>query len=1518
MNLQVIKNRIQKVLAYSLAGFLFLLITVFLILQMPPVQNAIVGRILRNFSNVSGFTSQIDNFRLLWFDRLELGGLSVTDPEGNRMLSAGSVLINFNLAELLNQRDINVDAIVLDSAEVHFSRLALSDTTSDLNINIFISELNKLSRGEGDGRNPRVNIGEAILANSVFTYSDPFRDSIAHGFDYNHFTLNVEEGQIQNFLATGDTVQFDVRTLLLKDQKTGFPIHQLSTSFRISQSSMEFNGLYLKAGQSFIADTVAFAYDSQRDLRDFVNRVRIHARLDSTIIHPRDLAIFAPGTEAIESPLRFSGTVDGRIRKFMVRDMDARINNTRLAGTLDLDGLPEVNETFIILNVNNSYLNFEDLRWLFSEEAMQRLRPFGRIAMNGQFLGYPTDFVAHGAFSTPLGRISSDINFKINEDDIDKSEYSGKLRMDNFDLGRYLGDTVLFQQVSLDGNLDGSGLTLETAAFSLNGTISSLGFKGYTYHNIVSDAKFASQFFSGAMTIDDPNLRFTAQGSVDLRQNRNIIKVQATLDTAALRAINLSNRDVYLRSKMDVDIRGLELDSLVGTVDLHDFHINVDGEQMDLTKVHLYSEKEGRQRFVKLETTLFDALIEGDYQFSDLARDIDRLVHEMAMNVRNQDAEIRKYYAARRPVPPSYRATFDVDIKDVGPLSDLLALDLALSKNTRVEGSFTSGYTTIFRAFSHIDTIDYRGHRLLDSEAELTVSKIANSTNVLALAFLNSAQQQFRSGLATENLVTEGVWDRRHIDFRIDAEQISRGNYMQLEGAIDFMVDSTRIKFHPSPIHVLNRNWHIEPENEIVVRGREVDIRNLTVLNRDQFVRIDGKVSEDSTQVLDLEVGNLDLSFLDLVTNKTFKGSLDAEVQLSNYYRSLSVENEISIDSLTVNDFLVGDVKGNTLYDPEKSRFNMVLSVDRHNERIVALYGTYTPSNKQPLDLEANLDQANLKILEPFLQEILSDLNGTVTGRFAITGTLRDPEIRGEGTVADGQIRVNYTQALYNFTGIVGLRPEEIYFRDIQLTDVYRNKGTLTGKITHHNFYRMAVDLRATFSDFMVLNTTPRDNSLFYGQGFATGEVRFTGPVWNMTITSLARTEKNTRIFIPIGGTEVAEKQDFINFVSLQDTLVVNLDGKSHADPVTITGVNLELFLDVTPDAYCEIIFDIRSGDIIRGRGNGDLKLQLDTKGEFNMFGTIEFTQGAYNFTLYDIINKEFEIESGSRITWSGDPYGASLDIDATYNQLASFAPLVSDNSTTTSPELRRKYPVQVLLNLEGAMRTPDITFDIVAPDIPQTVSVANMPLSFVFDTFKNKLDEQELKRQVFSLIVLRKFQPLESFNTSGTLYNSVSELLSNQLSYWMSQVDENLEIDVDLGTMDQEAFNTFQLRLSYTFLNGRLRITRDGTFGNTEYNDVYNQNNVASVAGDWTVDYYLTADGKFKVKMYNRTNYNQLSTSVNNQYFTTGVSLQHVQSFNDFRDLLRIARKNRDPAPARREEEGPEEELNPEAMRRN
>jgi hypothetical protein len=377
--------------------------------------------------------------------------------------------------------------------------------------------------------------------------------------------------------------------------------------------------------------------------------------------------------------------------------------------------------------------------------------------------------------------------------------------------------------------------------------------------------------------------------------------------------------------------------------------------------------------------------------------------------------------------------------------------------------------------------------------------------------------------------------------------------------------------------------------------------------------------------------------------------------------------------------------------------------------------------------------------------------------------------------------------------------------------------------------------------------------------------------------------------------------------------------------PVTkqrdLTGISFDFNLDVTPDAYCEIILDMKAGDIIRGRGTGDLQLQMDTKGEFSMYGPFEFTQGGYNFTLYDIINKEFEIKKGSRITWYGDPYRGMLNANASYNQLASFGPILSDQTLSATPQMRRKYPVEVLLKLEGPMLTPQLNFDIVAANIPQSIIVdgQTVRLAFEFQAFKNKMDEQELNRQVFSLIILRRFSPPDAFNTGGSIVNSVSEFLSNQLSNWATQVDENLEIDVDLGMMDQEAFNTFQLRLSYSFFNGRLRVTRDGTFysnQNNVNNSSASQSNLSGIAGDWTVDYMLTADGKFRAKMYNRTNVNPILNNLGAQNsMTTGASLMYTQSFNEFRDLIRGARDRR--RKEQEEEKENETRLNKEATKK-
>ncbi len=1501
MNLQVIKNRVGNILAYTFTAIVFVCISSFLVLQLPPVQRFLISKFLKNFTQVTGFNTTIQGFRMLWFDRLELLEVSVYDPEGNKMIRAKEILVNFKLMELMDVRSVNIDGIYLDSAHVFLTRINESDTSRDLNLNVFINNVNARFGGTGGGgKSPRINIGEAFINRSQFTYDDQDRDSIQTGFDYHHFSLAVDEGQLNSFVILGDTTEFNLRTLIAQDLKTKFKVNQLSTFFRLCQTSMEFVGLNLRAGESTISDTVIFKYKRLFDLNDLVDRVNIHANLSNTIIEPRDLALFAPGVDRVDQPFKLKGIFNGRISKFKLTQMKIDIGKSHLAGSLDMDGLPNINETFMIINLNNSVVDPADLAFLFNANTMERLSPMGRLTLNGQFLGYPTDFVAKGDFSGNLGAIKSDINFKVNEKDVDRSVYSGNLSLKSFDLGTYLKDTATFQRVSMDGQIVGSGLTQLTADFKLDGRVHSLGIKGYNYRNIITNARVASQRFDGFLQVDDPNLQVKARGSIDLREGMNTIKLQATLDTAFLHNLKLSKDSIFLRADFVANTKGLTLDSLDGTASFKNFQIDFNGESLQLEHIQMDARRDDDNRTILLQTSLADAEIKGAYYLSDLYENIMSLSREIALNIRNNALATADYYRTKVTKPASYQANVTVTLKDIRPLTSLLRLDLAVSSNSVIRGIFTSGYTTIFQAYAGFDTLRYNDILLLKSQVDLNASKISDSTNVLGVISIASDNQKIGPNVKTKKLLIEGIWNKNHIDFGLDADQDGQNNYVRLKGSVNFLQDSTQITMEPSTLKLLERDWHFANENYLTIDGGDWKFHNMALVNAEQSVGLAGQISADPTKLLSLVINKVDLSLLNAISTKKFTGILDARVDMSNYYTTPSIQNQLQIRGLTINEFAIGDVTGKNRWDTARRKFETNLFIDRLDNRMLNLVGEYDPRDKtSPLDLVAKLEKANLNITEPFLEDIFSNIGGTVSGDFKITGTLDAPQIVGEGTISSGQIMINYLKTMYRMTGKIGLTANSIYFKDIELEDTYRNKGNLNGTITHQNFGGMEIGIDASFSSLQVLNTSAKDNSLFFGQAYASGTLEFRGPIANLKINAAARTDKNTRVYIPVSGTSSTEQKDFINFASFTDTTTNKKIVERVSNKINLTGVTFDLELDVTPDAYCEIIFDVKSGDIIRGRGNGKLKLQVDSKGEFNMYGPFEFTEGRYNFTLYDIINKEFEIKQGSMITWFGDPYQAIMDIDASYNQLASIYPLLSTSDAEEgSSQLRRKYPVQVILLIDGPMLSPTINFDIIAKDLPQNVASSDgspaVNLDLIFTAFKAKLDEQELKRQVFSLIVLRRFSPPESFDTSGSVASSLSELLSNQLSYWMSQVDQNLEIDVDVASMDQESFNTFQLRFSYTFLNGRLRVTGDGTYFNSSQANS-TQASPTNVAGDWSVDYKLTADGKLRVKMYSRTNVNSILTSVNNQTtMTTGASIIHTQSFDELRDLFSSSRRTR------------------------
>ncbi|NCP46497.1 MAG: hypothetical protein GW818_08795, partial [Flavobacteriales bacterium] len=142
---------------------------------------------------------------------------------------------------------------------------------------------------------------------------------------------------------------------------------------------------------------------------------------------------------------------------------------------------------------------------------------------------------------------------------------------------------------------------------------------------------------------------------------------------------------------------------------------------------------------------------------------------------------------------------------------------------------------------------------------------------------------------------------------------------------------------------------------------------------------------------------------------------------------------------------------------------------------------------------------------------------------------------------------------------------------------------------------------------------------------------------------------KGTVFSIPLGGGEEIQENSFVSFVTKDSSsLIINKEEK-----LDLSKIDMQFDLDVTDAAEVRLIFDEKVGDIMKSTGNGNLKLEINTEGDFNIFGTYIIKSGDYLFTLQNVINKRFNLLEGGSIKWNGNPLDALIDISATYRTRA-------------------------------------------------------------------------------------------------------------------------------------------------------------------------------------------------------------------------------------------------------------------------
>ncbi|OON69727.1 translocation/assembly module TamB domain-containing protein [Hymenobacter sp. CRA2] len=1508
--MQVIKA-ILKVLLGLVLLLALLVGAAVLALRIPAVQTEVAQRATEILSDKLDQPVSIGRVDIRPFTKVVLERVQVLDKRGGNLFYIGEVEADISTFSIFTPNKLYLSKVIL--TEPRFELVTYPNSPHEqTNLDEFLTAFQRLLGAPDTTKvsKPFDFKVEAVgLRNARFVLDRknvPRVPEYGKSMDYAHMYIDSVYADLSQIWFRGDTIHAQVDGLRAIDLPSKTRLRELTAGMTYATKFWEFDKLNLRVGRSHLADYVRFDYQHFLNFTDFNDSVKVTARLKPSRVYSDDIALFAPQLWGWGEQVLISGEAKGYVRDFAAKNLDLRYSKggTRILGNVSAQGLPNWQETFADLRLRpGTVVNPVDLKPVLPASVYPYFQRLGTVTLNGQFLGLYNDFVANGDFKTRLGNLTADVNLKFRNDPRNSS-YEGTVRTAGFQLGKLLGDESLIRDVAVNGKVSGVGFDPDAARVQANANIASVWVRGYRYRNIVvTNGRLTRQEFDGRVSINDPNLQLVGEGTVNWARGKQAFDLVSSVRHANLQALGIISQPLVLSTQADVRFQGLTLDELLGRIHLRDTRLTLQGRTVHLDTLDLLATRREGDRLLAMRSEAFRLRARGNYQFSQALRDVQRLVEEYRLNFQGDAAATAAYYRRkRREATPDYNINLSLDLRRPNPLLHVFMPQLTLSDSTHVEGSFRNGATSILQLGGSARAVQYDSIRAEQVSFDLLTSKLPDAPDVLAQASVTSTRQQLPGLGRTEQFYVEGVWDQDKINFSSSLAQTGTTNRAQINGALDFLPNAVQILFRQSGVNLLGREWIIAQDNAIVIAGggHEITVPNFSLSNGPQQILATGEVSEDPARSLHLEVKNLELATLSPLTNQNMRGRVNATGDVRGVFGQLVTAARLTVDSLYFDNTLIGNVAGVASWDNQASRLGTNLSVTRDGQNVLSVAGTIAPTGapQDQLNLTGALNDAPLKLAEPFLAGVLTNLGGTGRGTLRLTGPFAGPSLRGTVDVTRGQLTFAYLNTTYTFDDQIRFFEDRMVFRSIKLRDVLGNQGTLDGTIYHQGFQNMRLALKANFRRMQVLNTTRRQNELYFGTAFATGDATVTGPTDNLVINVRARSEAGTRLSLPLDNATTVQQASYIKFVNHNRSDTVRTDTTAAKPAVDLSGIMLNATFDVTPDAYMEVILDETTGDVIRGSATGQLRMNIDTRGEFNMYGQLEVVRGAYNFTLQGLVNKEFQVRPGGTLTFNGDPMQGQMDVTAAYTQRTSLAPILGGSAGSDGSSGIQAYAsVTAVMHLTGDMLLPRIQLGLEFNDAPS--SIEGQLTSFL-SNIRN--DEQELNRQVFSLLLFRQLTSIGGFSNaalatgSSAVQNSLGQILSTQLGLLTSQIDQNLEIAFNLDGVSEEELRNLQVRLSYSLLQGRLRVTRFGGITNntTTNNGTPTPGPQTSLIGDLGLEYFVRQDGKYRVRLRYETTPREYTAAITANQARAGLSVVQTEQFDNLTELFARKRLRR------------------------
>jgi hypothetical protein len=1073
------------------------------------------------------------------------------------------------------------------------------------------------------------------------------------------------------------------------------------------------------------------------------------------------------------------------------------------------------------------------------------------------------DFVAYGQLDSDLGSLITDLALVYN-DTLNRNSYKGRLAINDFHFGRFYNLKEL-GRVSGSLTLDGSGIELDDLSAHIKGNVSKFTFNNYPYSKIVVDGYVANQLFKGGLSVNDPGLILDFNGKVNYSKEIPIYNFQADLHHADMDLLKLLSLEKYssLAAKIDCELSGKTLDEMKGTLQVNDGIFCYGDSIYEFEEIAAMSiNLSDSERLFKLVSEHANIEIRGDYSMHTIHRPFMTVLSQTLPSLSIREMSHRQ---------SNQNFTFEIKILDIDNLTNLFFPGLQIESDFTLTGFFDEtnqryevvGNSDIVKLYKR----EFHGLKIESSVFSDVMYLKMDVDSLFVLPKVSLRDFSLRSKAFMDNLQLSLSWD--------DTKK-SRGRIQALGY---FMKDRLEFDILPSEFTINNDTWNVDYQSHVTVRGKSLEINNLSLHGDKQAIFVNGKVSESEADRMNIKIENFAMeNFNPFIEEQevVFGGLLSIDGFIANPYKDFFFSADAKVQNYTINSWEIGDVETIAKWDNLSRRISLNGGVIHDNIREVDFNGYFLVDKKEEnFYLDANLSDFNIGFLNAFIDFGLSDIAGVASGGVNITGTPAKPMLRGTINVKDGGISVDYLNTRYQFETDVFIDYDLFGFDYVSVTDESEQVlGYATGTILHNNFRDWNYDIYVDLNNILALNTTKEMNSLFYGKAYASGSFSIFGYDDLVDINITAITEKNTKMSIPLSEEGDVISGDFVTFIDPGKTIKTKEESQ-----LNLSGINMNFNLMATSDAEVFIIFDEQIGDVMRGRGAGNLQMKINPAGEFQMFGQYEILEGDYLFTLQNVINKRFVVERGGVIRWFGDPYEAEINLNAAYKLRTSLYDVMRLSGNQEA--YRRRVPVDLVMKLSNRLMAPDINFEIRLPSVDEnTRGILQSTIA----------TEEELNRQVFALMVLNKFLPPEdgsgNFSVAeqgiGATASTSSELLSNQLNNWLSQISGDFDIGINYRPGDNISNEELAVALSTQLFNDRLAIS--GNFGVSSGNE-FNQN-PNSLIGDVLIEYMLTEDRKLRLKAFNESNDFDL-TRVDQSLYTQGVGVYYQEEFDNRRELF-------------------------------